>query len=261
MNTFYRSFFIIISLMGWACMPVAVSADYIAPELYISAQGVVVARGAQIMRIHALNLISITVWGQKWMVSISYATKLESSDGTEIKLEQLGVGHILEIKAEPSSFQEGTLNASMIRDLSIGNGTFASAKMSLLDSICPVRAPVFTPKPISTPTPITISKPTSTPTPIPSSSPKPLSVPTPLSAAALLTQTLARGAKGSEVVLLQQFLQKNGFGIPDDGPVTGIFGKVTEQAVKNFQTKNGFDPMGILGEKTRALINQLLGTH
>lgn len=259
MNTFYRSFFVTISLMGWACMPVAVRADYIAPELYISAAGATVARGAQIMRIHALNLISIAVWGQKWMVNISYATKLESSDGTEIKLEQLGVGHILEIKAEPSSFQEGTLNASMIRDLSIGNGTFASGKMSLLDSICPVRAPISTSKSISTPTPIIIPKPT--PTPIPSSSPKPLSVPTPLSAAALLTQTLARGAKGSEVVLLQQFLQKNGFGIPDDGPVTGIFGKVTEQAVKNFQIKNGFDPMGIIGEKTRALINQMLHTH
>lgn len=54
-------------------------------------------------------------------------------------------------------------------------------------------------------------------------------------------QTLKKGSKGSDVVLLQQKL-----GITADG----IFGADTEKAVKDFQSKNGLVADGIVGVKT-----------
>ncbi len=65
--------------------------------------------------------------------------------------------------------------------------------------------------------------------------------------------------RGGEVITLQEFLQKNGWGIPNDGPVTGNYGKVTVNAVKKFQVANGLPPEGEVGPKTRAAINKLLG--
>ena len=73
-----------------------------------------------------------------------------------------------------------------------------------------------------------------------------------------LTQYLQVGMRGGEVIILQEFLQKNNWGIPDDGPVTGYFGKVTQGAVMKFQVANGLPPEGVVGPKTRALINALL---
>ncbi|KKU05846.1 MAG: hypothetical protein UX07_C0012G0004 [Parcubacteria group bacterium GW2011_GWA2_45_30] len=57
---------------------------------------------------------------------------------------------------------------------------------------------------------------------------------------------------------MQEFLRKGGWGIFDDGPVTGFYGKVTEGAVKKIQTAHGLEPVGFVGVKTRALINELL---
>jgi putative chitinase len=54
---------------------------------------------------------------------------------------------------------------------------------------------------------------------------------------------LKKGSKGSEVSTLQKFLGLN----PD-----GDFGANTEQAVKNWQTKNGLTPDGIVGDQTWA---------
>ncbi len=64
--------------------------------------------------------------------------------------------------------------------------------------------------------------------------------------------------RGGEVIILQEFLQKHDRGIPNDGPVTGFYGKVTVSAVKKFQAANGLAPEGEVGPKTRALINKLL---
>lgn len=198
----------------------------VVPELYISSKGIAEIRGAQVIAVHALNLISVGMWGQKWTVSMDYATKFQSSDGTEIKPEQIARGHMLEIKALPGK-QEGVLEALLIRNLSIGAGNAVSTNTSLLDSIC--RA-----------------------APVPSS-------PVVTSAtSSLLMRTIGLGAKGLDVKILQEFLQKKGMGIPNDGPVTGFFGKLTEEAVKKFQEANGLEAIGSIGAKTRALINSLL---
>lgn len=209
----------------------------VAPELYVSSKGIAEIHGAQVIGIHALNLISVGIWGQKWTVSMDYATKFQSSDGTEIKPEQIVLGHILGIKAVLSKQQQGVLEALVIRDLSIGTG---STSGSLFDLICPV--------------------PTSSPssTSSISSAPPSVSSATIATSAVLLTRTIALGAKGLDVATLQEFLQKKGFGIPDDGPVTGYFGKVTEQAVKKFQEASGLEAIGSVGVKTRALINSVL---
>ena len=214
-------------------MPYLVWAETtIAPELYISSKGIADIRGAHVLAIHALNLISVGLWSQKWTVSMDYTTIFQSSDGVEIKPEQIARGHMLEIKARSSPQQQGILEASLIRDLSLGSSTAAFAGASLLDSMCRLSVP----------------------------SPSPFSSPTPHSAtsSSLLMRTIGLGAKGFDVKILQEFLQKKGLGIPNDGPVTGYFGKVTEDAVKKFQEANGLEAIGSIGAKTRALINSFL---
>ena len=39
--------------------------------------------------------------------------------------------------------------------------------------------------------------------------------------------------------------------------ITGYFGNLTREAVKRFQAKHGIDPLGIVGPKTRAKLNEL----
>ena len=237
-----RNFFSYILLILFIFGPHQAWAEVtIAPELYISSKGIADIRGAQVIAIHALNLISVGIWGQKWTVNMDYTTKFVSSDGAEIKPEQIATGHILEIKAIPSRQQQGLLEASFVRDLSLGAGSAASSGASLLDSICRV----LTPSP--------------SPSPSVSSFPRSVTSPSPFSSfSGVLTGMIALGAKGQDVTILQEFLQKKGFGIPDDGPVTGYFGKVTEAAVKKFQEANGLEAVGNVGAKTRALINSFL---
>ena len=209
-----------------ACAPL-VGAASVPQEIYISSAGNVHARGVTVAMIHALNLISVNVWAQKWTVSMDYATAYESSDGTAIKPEQIAPGHVLEIKGRLAHSADGAIDASLVRDLSIGS---AASGGSILDLICMASAAV---------------RPTPSPMPAPTS----------------LAHTLALGAKNLEVSLLQAFLRKKGFGIPDDGPVSGYFGKVTEDAVKKFQQANTLEATGTTGPKTRTLINSTLGAH
>jgi peptidoglycan/xylan/chitin deacetylase (PgdA/CDA1 family) len=67
------------------------------------------------------------------------------------------------------------------------------------------------------------------------------------------TRTLILGSRGDEVMELQKRLATEGL---YTGPVTGYFGPLTETAVKAYQTKNGLDPAGIVGPKTRAVLNK-----
>lgn len=73
-----------------------------------------------------------------------------------------------------------------------------------------------------------------------------------------LTRRLDAGMRGAEVVLLQEFLQRNNWGIPNDGPVTGYYGKATAKAVMNFQKANNLESVGFVGPETRDVINKLL---
>lgn len=73
-----------------------------------------------------------------------------------------------------------------------------------------------------------------------------------------ISTDLSLGMRGKEVSILQRFLQKGGWGIPDDGPVTGYFGGVTKKSLMNFQKAKGIAAVGIAGPQTRQLINSLL---
>ena len=93
----------------------------------------------------------------------------------------------------------------------------------------------------------------------PTTSPSPTST-----ASATLTRTLALGASGTDVLLLQQLLIAGGF-LPQ-GDATGYFGLLTQAAVQSFQAHSGIvssgSPQttgyGAVGPHTRAAIAQLL---
>ncbi len=69
-----------------------------------------------------------------------------------------------------------------------------------------------------------------------------------------LTQTLSLGMTNDQVANLQRYLAQHP-NIYPEGKVSGYFGPLTEKAVKKFQEENGLEPVGIVGPKTRTLIN------
>ena len=66
-------------------------------------------------------------------------------------------------------------------------------------------------------------------------------------------KTLRYGSKGVEVRKLQEFLNTQSFILKVDG----IFGKMTDLAVKLFQKKHGLIDDGVVGPKTNKVINKL----
>lgn len=70
-----------------------------------------------------------------------------------------------------------------------------------------------------------------------------------------ITETLKKGAKGSEVSELQEVLIKLQF---NPGRVDGDFGDQTEVAVKQFQQKQGLTADGVVGIETRTALNKLI---
>lgn len=62
------------------------------------------------------------------------------------------------------------------------------------------------------------------------------------------------GARNGEVAELQKTLNRLGF---DAGKEDGIFWQKTLSAVKEFQTKNNLAAVGLVGPKTRELLNKL----
>jgi peptidoglycan hydrolase-like protein with peptidoglycan-binding domain len=62
--------------------------------------------------------------------------------------------------------------------------------------------------------------------------------------------TIKKGDSGTEVRLLQSILKDFADPNLDPGPVDGIFGPITETAVKNFQTLVGLLANGIVDSKT-----------
>jgi peptidoglycan hydrolase-like protein with peptidoglycan-binding domain len=77
----------------------------------------------------------------------------------------------------------------------------------------------------------------------------------PYFALANFTQNLVIGSSGEEVKQLQSFLAQDKDVYPE-GLVTGYFGRITEQAVIRFQKKNGIEPVGKVGPKTREQLNK-----
>ncbi len=66
-----------------------------------------------------------------------------------------------------------------------------------------------------------------------------------------ISSTLQLGSTGEEVSLLQSTLMKLGY---YSNGITGYFGELTQSAVRQFQTANSLEAVGIVGPKTRALI-------
>jgi N-acetylmuramoyl-L-alanine amidase len=69
--------------------------------------------------------------------------------------------------------------------------------------------------------------------------------------------TLRRGASGRDVEIVQSRLRQWGY---YDGPVNGVFGPLTEDAVKLFQRRNGLVADGIVGPQTAKAIGITIGT-
>lgn len=67
-----------------------------------------------------------------------------------------------------------------------------------------------------------------------------------------ITHTLRRSASGEEIKTLQEFLKA--YGTYPEGMITGYYGVRTEEAVKKLQRREGLEPVGIVGPKTRAAI-------
>ena len=72
-----------------------------------------------------------------------------------------------------------------------------------------------------------------------------------------VTMSLGIGSTGADVTTLQTFLAEDPSIYPQ-GLVTGYYGQLTADAVTNFQTRYGIEPVGKVGPITMAEINNLI---
>jgi len=68
-------------------------------------------------------------------------------------------------------------------------------------------------------------------------------------------EILRFGSRGNDVKVLQSVLAKIGY---NPGPIDGIFGSTTQQAVIQFQYDNGLNPDGIVGPMTWRLLERFI---
>lgn len=78
--------------------------------------------------------------------------------------------------------------------------------------------------------------------------------------AVVYTRQLKSGSAGDDVSALQTFLESTGFLIMPKGVAKGYFGALTRQAVMKYQKSVGIESVGIVGPKTRAILNKSIGT-
>ena len=71
-----------------------------------------------------------------------------------------------------------------------------------------------------------------------------------------LTRTLRRGMRGQDVAVVQSLLKDEG--IYKHPEITSFFGDVTHRAVREFQRRNRLAVDGIIGPRTRSVMNALL---
>jgi hypothetical protein len=81
-----------------------------------------------------------------------------------------------------------------------------------------------------------------------------------------LSRSLYRGLSGSDVLILQKFLNKTGFvlsetGVGSPGEETEYFGPLTHEAVIRYQAANNIDRIGVVGPLTRASIKKDLNAE
>ncbi|MDO8741968.1 MAG: peptidoglycan-binding protein [bacterium] len=74
---------------------------------------------------------------------------------------------------------------------------------------------------------------------------------------ATLQSTLAQGSAGEQVATLQALLASDPSLYPE-GIVSGFYGRLTADAVKRFQKKNGIDQVGFVGPKTLKKLQEYL---
>ncbi|MBM2817843.1 MAG: Serine-rich adhesin, platelet-type, partial [Parcubacteria group bacterium] len=70
----------------------------------------------------------------------------------------------------------------------------------------------------------------------------------------VFNKNLSRGSKGEDVSNLQRILAQDKTIYPE-GIVSGVFGPMTEKAVKKFQAKYSLPQVGIVGPATRGILN------
>lgn len=69
------------------------------------------------------------------------------------------------------------------------------------------------------------------------------------------SRILRRGMRGNDVRELQTKLQSLGYNV---GPIDGIFGPLTERAVRQFQKDNRLKVDGIVGPQTYDMLERLI---
>ena len=74
----------------------------------------------------------------------------------------------------------------------------------------------------------------------------------------VFNKDLGLGSKGEDVERLQKLLAQDTSVYPE-GLITGYFGNLTVQAVKNFQSKYGISQVGRVGPQTRANLAEIFG--
>lgn len=79
-------------------------------------------------------------------------------------------------------------------------------------------------------------------------------------AMATLVTTLRQGSTGDQVLILQALLAADPSIYPE-GIVSGFFGRLTADAVKRFQKKNGIEQVGLVGPKTLKKLQEFLREH
>lgn len=75
-----------------------------------------------------------------------------------------------------------------------------------------------------------------------------------------LLKQLREGMTSDDVMLLQSLLAANASIYPE-GKITGFYGKLTAEAVRRFQKKNGLEGVGFVGPRTLEKLNRLLQEH
>jgi hypothetical protein len=69
----------------------------------------------------------------------------------------------------------------------------------------------------------------------------------------VFTRTLTYGVSGADVTALQNKLTAEGF---YSGPITRFYGRLTQTAVRKYQTAHGITANGVVGPATLAALNQ-----